>query len=134
MSNTRLQALRKERRMSTRDLAENISISYSAISKVERGEQELRVNDIIEICNLFKCSSDYLIYLSDKRNPDKENALIFNDNEKAVIEAMQEITDEGKTLLMDYIEFLKQKYPAKIEKILYNGQQLNFVRGVKDEK
>lgn len=133
MSNNRLRALRKERNVSTRELSDVISLSFTAISKVERGEQELRANDIVEICSYFKCSSDYLLCISDERNLDS-NQLIINDIERKMLETMQEISDEGLKMLMDYSNFIKEKYPDTSQKILYDGYNISVLRGYKNEE
>ena len=133
MSNNRLRELRKERNVSTRELSEVISLSFTAISKVERGEQELRTNDIVEICSYFKCSSDYLLCMSGERNLES-NQLIINDVERKMLETMQEISDEGLKMLIDYSNFIKEKYPNASQKILYDGYNVNILRGYKDEE
>ena len=132
MSVTRLKELRGKKDISLRELSEHISLSFSAIAKVERGEQELRVNDIIEICSYFKCSSDYLLCISDEDTTTSH--LILNNDERTILENLQQVSNEGVKAMLDYSAYIKSKYPDDTQKILYNGQQLNFVRGVKDEK
>lgn len=57
----RLKELRTEKRISLRELADNINISYSSLGKYEREEQEPNIDNLIKIANYFEVSVDYLI-------------------------------------------------------------------------
>jgi transcriptional regulator with XRE-family HTH domain len=49
-----LQQLRKERKMSLREVAEHIGIDVSMLSKIEHGERQLQSHMISAIADLFK--------------------------------------------------------------------------------
>ena len=48
-----LQNLRKERKMSLREVADHIGIDISMLSKIEHGERQLQSHMILRIANLF---------------------------------------------------------------------------------
>lgn len=48
-----LQNLRKERKMSLRDVADHIGIDVSMLSKIEHGERQLQTNLVKPIAELF---------------------------------------------------------------------------------
>jgi transcriptional regulator with XRE-family HTH domain len=48
-----LQNLRKERKMSLRDVADHIGIDVSMLSKIEHGERQLQTHMLKDICEIF---------------------------------------------------------------------------------
>lgn len=109
----RLKELRLEKKLSLRDLAEKVNISYSALSLAENGKRNLTDNDIQIFCNFYDVTSDYLLGLTD--NP---NAVVLQVNdadgfsatiEHEIIEKMKgfSVTDFQK--VSEYIDFLKSK-------------------------
>ena len=63
-----LQNLRKERKMSLREVAEHIGIDVSMLSKIEHGERQLQSHMLLPISNLFNIDfKDFQIrYLNQK--------------------------------------------------------------------
>ena len=54
-----LQNLRKERKMSLRDVADHIGIDVSMLSKIEHGERQLQTHMLKDLCEIFEI--DYKI-------------------------------------------------------------------------
>ncbi len=48
-----LQNLRKERKMSLRDVADHIGIDVSMLSKIEHGERQLQTHMLKDLCQIF---------------------------------------------------------------------------------
>lgn len=61
----RLKELREERNLSQNDLAKEVNISVACISRWENDLRVPNIDSIIILCKFFKCSSDYLIGLTD---------------------------------------------------------------------
>lgn len=61
----RLKELREERNLSQNDLAKEVNISVACISIWENNLRVPNIDSIIILCKFFKCSSDYLIGLTD---------------------------------------------------------------------
>lgn len=61
----RLKELREERNLSQNDLAKEVNISVACISRWENNLRVPNIDSIIILCKFFKCSSDYLIGLTD---------------------------------------------------------------------
>lgn len=63
-----LQNLRKERKMSLREVAEHVGIDVSMLSKIEHGERQLQSHMLIPISNLFNIDfKDFqILYLNQK--------------------------------------------------------------------
>lgn len=74
MKMNRLKQLREERKLTLRELADIIHIDKSSLSRFENGEREPRTSVILDIANFFNVSVDYLLGVSENRNPDKDVA------------------------------------------------------------
>ena len=64
----KIKRLRKENNLTQEVLAEQLDISYTYLSQVERGIRGINLNNLILIANRFNVSVDYL--LSDYLNKD----------------------------------------------------------------
>lgn len=63
----RLSALRKERRLTQKELGEVFGLSAKAISTMENGERGTTIEKLIAISDYFNVSSDYLLGISEHR-------------------------------------------------------------------
>jgi transcriptional regulator with XRE-family HTH domain len=67
---SRLEELRKEKQISLRKLGKEAGVSFSAISRAEaqHNAKGISTDTLVKLCRYFKCSTDYFLGLSDKRN------------------------------------------------------------------
>lgn len=65
----RIKEVRKARGMTQAKLASKIGMEQTQYSRYERGENEIKVNVLIDICKALRVSSDYILGLSDIPNP-----------------------------------------------------------------
>lgn len=73
----RIRILRRESKISQRDLGKMLGRTRNSVSQWELGKQVPGVVDIGEMCRIFRVSSDYLLGLSDDR---REPAWISDPN------------------------------------------------------
>ena len=75
----RIKELRTEMHKSLRDVANDLNISYSSLSKYERGDQQPSYETLIRIANYFNVSVDYLLGNEKQKNPatDSDEMLMF---------------------------------------------------------
>ncbi len=76
----RICELRKQRMWLQDDLAKKLNVSRQAISNYETGERGLDSETIAKLCEIFACSADYLLGLSDLPRPelsDEEQLLLL---------------------------------------------------------
>ena len=59
----RLQKLRKERRLSQKELAKVLGISAGIISNYESSERTPSLENLIALATFYRCSTDYLLGL-----------------------------------------------------------------------
>jgi len=57
-----LKLIRKEHKLSQEELAEKLDVSRQAVSKWENGEAYPEMNNILELCKIFKCQINDLIH------------------------------------------------------------------------
>ena len=61
MCRKRLKDLRKEKKLSCRELSKKFDLEESSISEIERGKRNLTLSNLIKYCKFFKVSSDYIL-------------------------------------------------------------------------
>ena len=57
----RLAAVRKERSMTQREVAERLNVSFQAVSLWERGETAPDIDKLVEIASLYQVTTDWLL-------------------------------------------------------------------------
>lgn len=65
MYGQRIKEERQLKGLSQKQLAEMISTTQSTIGKYEREELQPNIDIITKLCEIFECSADYLLGLSD---------------------------------------------------------------------
>lgn len=63
----RMRDLREDRDLSQADVGQIINKSQQGYSHIENGRAELRIEDLIKLCQYYSVSSDYFIGLSEKK-------------------------------------------------------------------
>ncbi|MFL0365336.1 helix-turn-helix domain-containing protein [Pseudobacillus sp. 179-B 2D1 NHS] len=69
--NNRIRELRKKSGLTQRELANKVNVSPQVISNWERNYTNPDHDDVKKLSEIFDCSSDYLLGISD--NPDSES-------------------------------------------------------------
>lgn len=106
----RLKELRTENKLSLRDLADKVMISYSALSNVENGKRNLNDNDIKVLTDFFNVSSDYLLGLSDQRNSTSTTYHErLDDVDIEILNDIKNLSTKDKEDLKTIIKYLKVK-------------------------
>ena len=66
---SRLRGLRQERKEAQPVQADLLGVSVNQISEMERGRKTTSFERLVLLCQHYNVSSDYLLGLSDKRQP-----------------------------------------------------------------
>jgi transcriptional regulator with XRE-family HTH domain len=66
----RLKELRLSSEMKQEDLASRLSVKRQTVSRYENGLLDLDTATVARICAIFNCTSDYLLCISDRRDPE----------------------------------------------------------------
>lgn len=72
----RIKELRTEMHKSLRDVASELNISYSSLSKYERGDQQPSYETLMKMADYFNVSTDYIIGYTDIRTKNVEDKAI----------------------------------------------------------
>lgn len=75
---TRIREVRKEKEITQEKIARMIGMNQTQYSRYERGENEIKVNVLIDICKALQVSSDYILELSDDPTPRTPSTKIKN--------------------------------------------------------
>lgn len=70
----RVRELRNENGMKQEVLAGMLSVRRQTVSRYETGQLDLDTDTIMRLCQIFGCTSDYLLGISDRRAPDVTGA------------------------------------------------------------
>lgn len=68
-SKLRIRDLREDASLSQQFIADYLGIDQSYYSKCERGVYQMHLNDIIKLAQFYETSVDYLLGLTDQREP-----------------------------------------------------------------
>ena len=64
---TRMRNLREDNDLTQKEVGSIINKSQQGYSHIEDGRAELKIDDLIKLCNFYKVSADYFIGLTDKK-------------------------------------------------------------------
>ena len=62
----RMRALREDRDITQAQVAKIINKSQQGYNHIETGRAELKIEDLIKLCEFYKVSSDYFIGIKEK--------------------------------------------------------------------
>lgn len=65
----RFRDLREDMDMTQQELATQLNIRQSILSQYENGQRQIPLNTLIQLALLFDTSTDYLLGLTNERNP-----------------------------------------------------------------
>ncbi len=64
---TRMRDLREDNDLTQEQVGKILNKSQQGYNHIEAGRAELKIEDLIKLCRLYKVSADYFIGLSDKK-------------------------------------------------------------------
>ncbi len=96
----RIKELRLRIGLKQSDLAEKLSVSRVTITNIENGKHKGTFELIKPLCEILGVTPNYLILGEERKITEKD-----------------ELNEEGKKLLQEYQEYLKQKYPKEYKQV-----------------
>lgn len=112
-----LRSLRENTNIKQKDVAEHLGIRPTVYSRYERGENDMKPFQIIQLCNFYRVSADYLLGLPEGRpygnnnlrlkNPPKSKFDELCDEIKELInwaEEQEHITEDAMDILLENLE------------------------------
>jgi transcriptional regulator with XRE-family HTH domain len=104
----RIRQLRDEFDWKQNDLASKLNVKEAAVSKYENEKVPLTADTISLLCDIFDCSADYLLGLSNIRGRKGKKKPPISPQEALAHEVEELSLDELKDL-RSYVRFLKTK-------------------------
>lgn len=106
----RLKQLRKERRLTIRQLEEKVGINYATISRLESEDRPFTLDHLTRLSQFFDCSFDYILGKSDERKPQPKAQFSELDSVQiALLAHTKDLSPDEKQQVIDFIEFIKSK-------------------------
>lgn len=105
---TRLRELREESGLTQKDVAQALSMTNTSVSMYELGQRQLTPELIVKFCAFYRCSSDYLLGISDIRAPAATAAAEAAPDLRAMAEIIAGFTPDQTALFLKLVELMKQ--------------------------
>ncbi len=128
----RLKQLRKEKKISLRDLEERLHVSKSSLSRLENGEREAKESMIKDLAEFFGVSVEYLLGISDIRTPHEPfgipNQKVLDElgDDQELIKTFHELIGREDTALL--FHKMKTMTPQDAKKVL------KIIKAIEDEE
>lgn len=114
----RLKELRKSHHLTQDDMAEALCMKRQTYSAYERQISVPDINIIIKLADIFSVSVDYLLGKSDIKQKAEDvspsNSIIVDENQKALINTLKNLSPENQKELHNYADLLALK--QKVDK------------------
>lgn len=92
--------------MQQADLAKELSVSRVSISRYETGERDPDIETILRLCEIFGCTSDYLLGRSPVPSPD------LDPQEEAMLLAWRRATPEIRAIVETALAPYREDVPG----------------------
>ena len=99
----KLRRLRKERNLTQADLARQIGIQQSDLSRMEKGEYRVSLDNLIKLLNAFDVQISAFFGEAAERAQPMQRPLSRDDMQ--VLHLLRQLSDEGRREAMEFLEF-----------------------------
>ena len=100
----RLKELRKEKKLTQKELAEKTDIPYRTLQRWENGETDIKSDKANELAKLFNVSVSYLLGYSDKKEPYYSDEILIGDGQGGYTSLSSERENELSELYFEHLE------------------------------
>jgi len=102
----RLRDLRKKLQLSQKEIGDKLNVSMQVISNWERNYSSPGIESLQDLAVLFDCDIDYILGLQDIKKKDQPLSMVDPEEQK-IIDMYKELSDEGKTWLLNTLKMIK---------------------------
>ena len=114
MLNVRLKELRKENKMTQKEVAEKLGLKNVTIGLYESGARNPEVKTLIHLADMFKVSIDYLLGFTDFR--ERPEVILKDTRSYAISNEMHGLPDEAIEKVAEYVKMIKIMYNSNTSK------------------
>ncbi len=105
----RLKTLREEKNLFQSDLAKVLNVSIAAYSFYESGKRDMGTDTVKKLADFFDVSTDYLLGISDIRNPEELKNIQFANHGGLDTDGLGEEELKELQRQIDFIKKMKNK-------------------------
>ncbi|CAB4128089.1 transcriptional repressor DicA [uncultured Caudovirales phage] len=102
----RLRDLRKKLQLSQKEIGDKLNVSMQVISNWERNYSSPGIESLQDLSLLFDVDIDYLLGLQEIKKKDQPLVMVDPEEQK-IIDMYKELSDEGKTWLLNTLKMIK---------------------------
>lgn len=106
---------RKAKKKSLREMSKDLEISFSALGKYERGENEPDISTLIKLSNYFDVSVDYMLGLSNIKNI---NSVQMLSHDRELFDNMRVLNPDEQKVVLEIVNSINLLF----EPYLHMGQ------------
>jgi transcriptional regulator with XRE-family HTH domain len=104
---SRLRRLRKERGLTQAELARQIGIQQSDLSRMEKGEYRVSLDNLFKILGVFDL--DLADFFGDQQSTSDQERLPLSRQDMKVLHLLRELSPEGRAEVQEFLEFKLRK-------------------------
>ena len=104
---SRLRRLRKERGLTQAELARQIGIQQSDLSRMEKGEYRVSLDNLFKILGVFDL--DLADFFGDQQTATEQERMPLSREDMKVLHLMRELSPEGRAEVQEFLEFKLRK-------------------------
>jgi transcriptional regulator with XRE-family HTH domain len=104
---SRLRGLRKERGLTQAELARQIGIQQSDLSRMEQGEYRVSLDNLFKILGVFDL--DLADFFGDKAATSEQLHQPLSRQDMKILHLMRELSPEGRAEVQEFVEFKLRK-------------------------
>jgi transcriptional regulator with XRE-family HTH domain len=104
---SRLRRLRKERELTQAELARQIGIQQSDLSRMEKGEYRVSLDNLFKILGVFDL--DLADFFGEQQAKNEQDRLPLSREDMKILHLMRELSPEGRAEVQEFLEFKLRK-------------------------
>lgn len=104
---SRLRRLRKERQLTQAELARQIGIQQSDLSRMEKGEYRVSLDNLFKILGVFDL--DLADFFGEQQTKKDEDRLPLSREDMKILHLLRELSPEGRAEVQEFLEFKLRK-------------------------
>ena len=104
---SRLRRLRKERGLTQAELARQIGIQQSDLSRMEKGEYRVSLDNLFKILGVFDL--DLADFFGDQKSTIEQQRQPLSRQDMKVLHLLRELSPEGRAEVQEFLEFKLRK-------------------------
>ena len=104
---SRLRELRKERGLTQAELARQIGIQQSDLSRMEKGEYRVSLDNLFKILGVFDL--DLADFFGDQSEKTEREQQPLSRQDMKILHLMRELSPEGRAEVQEFLEFKLRK-------------------------